>query len=184
MSTFPSRRHAPLLLAFSLGFPGAGCSPAISSAVATSPDGTGDICATTDAEGLATIGWELVDNESDADVTVEGIELATEGVEVVEWAIFPPGWSGGVLRGDHIPVEDGARVIEPGETGQVAMLLRLDSQSTAVAPTLAYGRGWSSRLCRPHVACDLDAFRRGMPGPAVISDPQPLVARRPARHGE
>lgn len=138
-----SRRLPLPLLLLCLCVAGAACSPATSHAIATTKAGTGEICATTDEEGLATIGWEQVDNESSAPVTIDNIELEAAGVEVVEWAIFPLEWTGGVLTGDQLPEEQGSRTIAAGEEGLVTMLLRIDADapSPAVAPTLTYTDG-------------------------------------------
>jgi len=131
-------------------------------------DGTGEVCAVTDSEGLATIGWEQLTNVSDAAVDVQDVDFATPDIEVVEWEIFPLEWPGGVLRGDRLPTGEGSRRIEPGETDLLVMVLRTaaTTQSAVVAPTVAYrdGKGhrgsvgstWSITLMPYGEECGLD----------------------------
>ncbi|MBD8062033.1 hypothetical protein [Oceanitalea stevensii] len=123
------------------------------------------MCAVTDTEGLATIGWEQLSNVSDAPVEVQRIDFGTPSVEVVEWAMFPLEWEGGVLRGDQMPVDEGSRTIESGATDLLVMVLRLDSTkpSPVSAPNVTYldegGREgsvdltWSITLMPPGHEC-------------------------------
>jgi len=101
------------------------------------------VCAIADAEGLATIGWEELSNVSDTPVEVQDVVLATPGIDVVEWAVFPREWPGGVLGGDQMPAEEGSRQIDPGATDLLVMVLRLDAatQTPSVAPRVAYRDG-------------------------------------------
>ncbi|WP_413451665.1 hypothetical protein AA0Y32_14960 [Georgenia phoenicis] len=137
-------------------------------ALAVTDSGSGELCAVTDTEGLATIGWEELTNTSGDPVDVQDVDIPTPEIEVVEWAIFPLDWSGGVLSGDQLPEGEGSRQIEPGVTDQLVMVLRTDAatQSPVTAPTLTYRDGnghqgsvdltWSITLMPPGEECGDD----------------------------
>lgn len=175
MPTSSSRSSIVLLLAACLSLTGAGCSQpagsttsATTDALAVTDGGSGELCAVTDTEGLATIGWEQLTNTSDDPVAVQDVDIPTPEIEVVEWAIFPLDWPGGVLSGDQLPEGEGSRQIEPGVTDQLVMVLRTDAetQSPVTAPTLTYRDGnghqgsvdltWSISLMPPGQECGDD----------------------------
>lgn len=114
-----------------------------SSALAAHPNGSGEVCATTDRTGTASITWEHVTNVSGAPVTLKDIVLSQPEIEVVEWSTFPPEWPGGVLRGDQVPVEEGSRQVTPGDEVVLAMVVQLagESPSASAAPVVRYQDG-------------------------------------------
>lgn len=148
-----------------------GCSaasqaPGASHALVASPDGSGELCAVTDADGLATVAWEEVSNATADSLTVQSITVAGPGIELVEWSTLPRDWAkGGVHKGDLLSAGEGTRQVDGGDTALLVMVLRNagQTQPPSVTPTVVYedvegARGtleltWSVTLAPPGEVC-------------------------------
>lgn len=102
-------------------------------------DGSGELCIPVSEEGLASFAWETIENTTANDAAIDGIDAATEGVEVVEWLLAHEDWPDATVGTGPLPApgtfELGA-TIPAHHSALVAVTLRADDLDEALQTSL------------------------------------------------
>lgn len=163
-----SRRVGALALALVV----AACS-STSSALTTSQDGSGRLCTPTDSDGTTTIAHDIVTNSSAEPLTLTNVTLPGSPIVILKWTTMPLDWSGPATKmGDHVPDAEGTRVIQPGASVLLALVVRNDTSDRPpwVAPVVEYtdGTGAQGQLT---LSWEISVGAPGVEDPCHDDDP-------------